>query len=360
MRFILKRGLERHTNEFVPKLRLFLQVMKDKSEPVQIGHLRLPESFLALAPMEDITDPPFRKICKPFGVDLMFTEFVASEGLIRGIEKSQKKLVYTKSERPIGIQLFGNHPERLGEAAQLVAEMKPDLIDLNFGCPVSKIVSKGNGAAMLKTPDLMLEITRRVCCSVKIPVTVKTRLGWDERSKHIVTLAEQLQDCGIAALTIHGRTKTQMYSGKADWTLIGEVKNNPRMHIPIIGNGDITSPFVAKDLLDRYGVDGLMIGRAAIGNPWIFRDIKHFFKTGNILMPPSVSERVNLCKKHLQTAVQWKGEKRAVLEMRKHYSGYFKGIPDFKPFRVRLLESTDLESSLTALREVMEGLGTRD
>lgn len=318
---------------------------------LKIGTLELPERPLLLAPMEDITDPPFRRICKPYGVDLAYTEFVASEGLIRGIEKSRRKLEFADAERPLGIQLFGNDPDRLAEAAVLAEELKPDLIDLNFGCPVSKIVSKGCGAAMLKTPELMLEITRRVCRAVSVPVTVKTRTGWDERSRNIVEWAVQLQDCGIAAITIHGRTRAQMYGGKADWSLIGAVKNNPAMQIPVFGNGDINSAFIAAEMLDRYGVDGLMIGRAAMGYPWIFREVRTFLERDVILKPPSFSERVAVCRQHLLASAAWKGERRAVIEIRKHYAGYFRGIAGFKPYRMRLMLSTDLEESLQILQE---------
>jgi nifR3 family TIM-barrel protein len=330
-----------------------LHPFKDE-QLIKLGPLTLPSSPLLLAPMEDITDPPFRRICKAFGADLMYTEFVASEGLIRKIEKSRKKLLFHDEERPLGIQLFGNHAPSMVIAAQLAEEMKPELIDLNFGCPVSKIVSKGCGAAMLRTPELMLEITEAVCKAVKVPVTVKTRIGWDDKSRTIVELAERLQDKGIAAITIHGRTKVQMYKGKADWSLIAAVKENARMHIPVFGNGDVSSPFVAKDMLDRYHVDGLMIGRAAIGNPWIFRDIKHYLKTGNILLPPSMKERADICRRHLLASVEWKGERRAVIEMRKHYSGYFRGIPDFKAFRIRLMNSVELAEVLLVMDQLSE------
>lgn len=308
---------------------------------------------LFLAPMEDITDPPFRHLCKSYGADVMVTEFVSSDGVIRSIDKTMKKLTFTAKERPLGIQIFGNNAAGLCEAAVIAAESRPDFIDLNFGCPVTKVVSKGCGAAMLKTPELMLEITRAVCKAVNIPVTVKTRIGWDEKSKNIVDLAERLQDCGIAMLSIHGRTKSQMYKGQADWTLIGEVAANPRMHIPIIGNGDIDSAMKAGDMKSRYPVDGLMIGRASIGNPWIFRDIKHYFKTGNILMPPSIQDRVAVCREHLIAATEWKGERRGVIEMRKHYSGYFRALPNFKPHRVKLLGCVELEEALGALETIL-------
>jgi nifR3 family TIM-barrel protein len=302
--------------------------------------------------MEEITDQPFRMICKDYGADVLITEFVSSEGVIRNIDKSLRKLSFDESERPVGVQIFGNSADSLCEAARYAAQSRPDFIDLNFGCPVSKIVSKGCGSAMLKTPETMLEITSAVCKAVDVPVTVKTRLGWDDKSRIIAELAEKLQDCGIAMLSIHGRTRSQMYSGKADWTLIGEVASNPRIHIPVVGNGDIDSPFKAAELRDRYGVDGLMIGRATIGNPWIFRDIRHYFNTGNILMPPGIAERAAVCMRHLEAAVEWKGEKRAVIEMRKHYSGYFKGLPNFKPWRVKLLALTTLDEALDLLRRI--------
>lgn len=302
--------------------------------------------------MEEITDPPFRSICKEFGADVLITEFVASDGLIRNISKTMKKLEFEESERPLGIQIFGNQVDAVREAAIIAQSARPDFIDLNFGCPVSKVVSKGSGAAMLKTPELMLEITRAVCKAVDIPVTVKTRLGWDEKSRIIVSLAEQLQDCGIAAISIHARTKTQMYKGKADWTLVGEVASDPAIKIPVVGNGDIDSAFRAGELKERYGVDGLMIGRAAIGNPWIFREIRHYLNTGNLLMPPSLKERAEVCRRHLLASVAWKGERRGVVEMRKHYSGYFRAIPDFKPWRIKLLDALETAQVLDVLEEI--------
>lgn len=311
---------------------------------MKIGQLDLGQFPVILAPMEDITDPPFRLICREMGADAVFTEFIAADGLIRDVAKSVQKLDFSENERPLAIQLFGSSVEAMREAAIVAMEAKPDFIDINFGCPVRKIVNKGGGAALLQDIPLMLQITAEVVKAVNIPVTVKTRLGWDEKSKIIVELAEQLQDTGISALTIHGRTRSQMYSGSADWTLIGEVKNNQRMHIPIIGNGDITGIESALKARDVYGVDGIMIGRAVVGNPWVFRDIKHFLRTGETLASPDVKERVAVCRRHLSDGIKWKGEIIALLETRRHYSHYFKGLADFKSYRMKLMlaESTEL------------------
>ncbi len=292
---------------------------------------------LVLAPMEDVTDPPFRVLCKELGADWVFNEFISSDGLIRDAVKSKVKMDIYPGERPVSLQIFGAHIPSMVEAAQMVESAKPDFIDINFGCPVRKVASKGAGAGMLQDIPKMIEMTRQVVQAVNTPVTVKTRLGWDENNKNIVDIAERLQDVGIATLTIHGRTRSQLYKGTADWTLIGEVKNNPRMNIPIIGNGDIKDPFSAKEALEKYGVDGLMIGRASIGNPWIFKQIRHFFETGNLIPPPSLQEKARICKRHLQMSVEWKGEKTAVFEMRRHYCTYFKGIKNFKPFRMKLV-----------------------
>ena len=302
--------------------------------------------------MEEITNPPFRRLCKEYGADVLITEFVAADGIIRKIRKTLSKFHFDETERPLGIQIFGNQPEAVREAALITEEYRPDFIDLNFGCPVSKVCAKGNGAAMLKTPELMLAITREVVKAVKLPVTVKTRLGWDERSKVIAELAEGLQDCGIAALSIHGRTKTQMYKGEADWTLIGEVASNPRIHIPVVGNGDVDSAFRAGELRARYAVDGLMIGRASIGNPFIFREIRHYLDTGNMLVPPSIRERATVCRRHILAEVEYKGERRGVGEMRKHYHGYFRAIPDFKTYRNRLMVVTEVQAALDLLDEI--------
>ncbi len=305
-----------------------------------------------LAPMEDITDPSFRFLCKHFGADMLYTEFISSDGLIRNGAKSVKKLGIFDHERPIGIQIYGHIPEAMREAAQMAEAARPDLIDLNFGCPVKKIARRGAGAGMLRNIPLMLEITRTVVETVSLPVTVKTRLGWDEQHKIIVELARQLQDTGIQALTIHGRTGTQMYKGRADWTLIGEIKKDPRITIPIIGNGDIDSPEKAKEMLDKYHVDGLMIGRAAIGRPWIFRQVKHYLRTGELLPEPSLKEKTDLARLHLQKSVESKGMPRGVYEMRRHFVHYFKNLPDFKPIRVRLLTTLDPDEINGILDEI--------
>ncbi|MFH1121256.1 MAG: tRNA dihydrouridine synthase DusB [Bacteroidota bacterium] len=305
-----------------------------------------------LAPMEDITDPPFRTLCRKFGADVVFTEFIASEGLIRDVEMSWKKLEFSETERPVGIQIFGHNVESMVMAAKVADEANPDFIDLNFGCPVRKIVNKGGGAALLQDIPLLLKITKSVVKAVSRPVTVKTRLGWDEKSKPIVQLAEQLQDAGISALTIHGRTRAQMYSGKADWSLIGEVKNNPGMVIPIIGNGDITDGPSAAEKRAQTGVDGIMIGRGATGNPWIFREVKHFLATGELLPGPDLNERLEVCQTHLLASAGWKGEITALLETRKHYPNYFKGIPDFKPFRIRLMSAMSIQDIIQIFSEI--------
>lgn len=304
---------------------------------MQIGSTNLGSKPILLAPLEDITDSAFRKICKSHGADLVYTEFVSSEALIRSAEKSTKKMLFDDIERPLGIQIFGNNIEAMKMAAQLAAESNPEIIDINFGCPVRKVAMKGAGAALLKDIPLMLAITREIVKSVSIPVTVKTRLGWDENSKIIVDVAEQLQDAGIQALTIHGRTRSQMYSGTADWTLIGAVKNNQRMHIPIIGNGDIDSGENAEEKFNKYGVDAIMIGRAAIGNPWIFSEIKEYLKSKSKITPPTLETRIDVCLNHLQMSIQKKGDIKGILEMRRHYAGYFKGIAGYKKVRMQLL-----------------------
>jgi len=304
--------------------------------------------------MEDLTDPSFRYICKMYGADMMYTEFISSDGLIRDGKKSVKKLDIFDYERPIGIQLYGHIPDSMVEAARIAGKANPELIDLNFGCPVRKIARRGAGAGMMRDIPLMVEITRRVVESSSLPVTVKTRLGWDESSKNIPEIALMLQDAGIQAITIHGRTGVQMYKGQADWTLIGEVKNHPEITIPVIGNGDIYHPVKAKEMFDRYGVDAVMIGRAAIGRPWIFRDVKHYLKTGKILPPPSVKERVDLARLHQKKSLEHKGEIRGLYEMRRHFSNYFKGLPDFKQLRLRLVTSTDLEEIDRILDTILE------
>ena len=299
--------------------------------------------------MEDVTDPSFRYICKEYGADMMYTEFISSDGLIRDAAKTIAKMQVYDYERPIGIQLYGHIPDAIVDAAVRAEAAGPDILDINFGCPVNKIARRGAGSGMMREPDKMVEITRRVVEAVKLPVTVKTRLGWDEDSKIIVELAERLQDVGIAALTIHGRTRQQMYKGEADWTLIGEVKRNPRMHIPIIGNGDITTPQRAKECFDQYGVDGIMIGRASFGHPWIFREVKHYLATGEILPPMSVADRVELARRHLTKSLETKGEKVGILEMRRHLSCYFKGLDNFKETRLKLVTTTSPEELFATL-----------
>jgi tRNA-dihydrouridine synthase B len=310
---------------------------------VIIGNIKFPHIPLILAPMEDVTDPPFRVLCREKGADWVFSEFISSDGLIRDAEKSLVKLDIIPGERPVSIQIFGAHIEAMVEAARMVEAVQPDFIDINFGCPVRKVAAKGAGAGMLQDIPKMVEMTRQIVKAVKLPVTVKTRLGWDEKSKHIPEIAERLQDVGIAALTIHGRTRSQFYTGTADWTLIGAVKNNPNIHIPIIGNGDIKDPASALEAIRNYGVDGLMIGRASIGNPWIFEQIRHYLNTGEMLQQPTIADRAEMCKKHLQMSVQWKGERTAVLEMRRHYCTYFKGIKNFKPYRMQLVTTWTAE-----------------
>lgn len=319
---------------------------------VKFGNLNLSDFPVILAPMEDITDPPFRRICKKMGADLMFTEFISSDGLIRDAIKSTRKLDFDEIERPIGIQIFGSDVDAMREATLVAESVRPDLIDLNFGCPVRKVAGKGGGAGLLKDIPKMIEITEAVVKATNLPVTAKTRLGWDDDSKYIVEIAERLQDVGIKGITIHGRTRAQMYKGEADWTLIGAVKNNPRMHIPIIGNGDIDSPQKALEMKNRFGVDGIMIGRAVIGNPTIFRSIQHYLKTMQLLPEPTVKERVGLCKTHLQHSMDWKGAHVGIVEMRKHYSGYFKGVKDFKPFKIKLLTSIDPKDLFELLQQI--------
>jgi nifR3 family TIM-barrel protein len=306
---------------------------------VKIANIELGEFPLLLAPMEDVSDPPFRYVCKQAGADLMYTEFISSEGLIRDAIKSRQKLDIFDYERPIGIQIFGGDEEAMALSAKIVDATGPDLLDINYGCPVSKVVCKGAGAGVLKDVDLMVRLTDAVVKSTNLQVTVKTRLGWDESSKNIMEVAERLQDVGIKALTIHGRTRAQMYKGEADWTLIAAVKNNPRIHIPIFGNGDIDNPEKALEYKNRYGVDGVMIGRAAIGYPWIFREVKHFLKTGQHLPPPTFEERLLVCRTHFEKSVAWKGDKVGVFEMRRHYAQYFRGLPDFKPWRTQLVNA---------------------
>jgi tRNA-dihydrouridine synthase B len=324
---------------------------------LKIADINLPELPLFLAPMEDITDPSFRMICKMNGADFMYTEFVSSDGLIRDGEKSVKKLDIYDFERPIGIQLYGHLIDSMVEAALIAEQAKPELIDINFGCPVKKIANRGAGAGMLRNIPLMVEMTDAIIRAVKLPVTVKTRLGWDDETKNIAEIAEQLQDVGIKALTIHGRTRAQLYKGDADWTLIGEVKNNQRMKIPIIGNGDIDGPLRAKEMFDRYGVDGIMIGRATVGRPWIFRDIRHYLNTGELLAEPSVNEKADLAILHLDKSLEFKDGKRAIFEMRRHLSNYFKGLPHFKETRLKLLTSPDVDEIKSIIEEIREKWG---
>ncbi|HAK80393.1 MAG TPA: tRNA dihydrouridine synthase DusB [Runella sp.] len=321
---------------------------------VKIDNIELGEFPLLLAPMEDVSDPPFRAVCKEGGADLMYTEFVSSEGLIRDAAKSVQKLDIFEYERPIGIQLFGSDIETMGECTKIATKAGPDLIDINYGCPVKQVACRGAGAALLQDIPKMVKMTEAVVKATHLPVTVKTRLGWDESTKNIQDVAERLQDIGIKALTVHGRTRVQMYKGDADWTLIGKIKDNPRIQIPIFGNGDIDSPEKAIEYRNRFGVDGIMIGRASIGYPWIFNEIKHFIKTGEHLAPPTTAERVRVCRKHLDFSIQWKGERTGILEMRRHYATYFKGLNNFKPYRMRLVETLDYAHILEILDEVTD------
>ena len=319
---------------------------------VRIANIELGDFPLLLAPMEDVSDPPFRFLCKEQGCDLMYTEFISVEGLIRDADKSVQKLDIYDQERPIGIQIFGAELESMQQAAKIVEEAKPEILDINFGCPVKKVVCKMAGAGILQDIDKMVKLTDAIVKSTHLPVTVKTRLGWDENSLHIEEVAERLQDVGIKALSIHGRTRKQMYKGEADWTLIGKVKNNPRIQIPIFGNGDIDTPEKAVEYKKRYDVDGIMIGRASIGNPWIFKEIKHFIKYGEHLAPPAIEEKVEVVKQHLGHSVAWKGEVLGVLEMRRHYTNYFKGLPHIKPFRSRLVTESDPQNLYDILDEI--------
>ena len=318
-----------------------------------IGNIQLPEFPLLLAPMEDVSDPPFRAVCKDKGADLMYTEFISSEGLIRDAIKSRQKLDIFDYEKPVGIQIFGGDEESLSLAAKIVDVTNPDLLDINFGCPVKKVALRGAGAGVLKDIDLMVRLTEAVVKSTSLPVTVKTRLGWDDENRNIEEVAERLQDVGIKALSIHGRTRAQMYKGSADWDLIGKVKNNPRITMPIFGNGDIDSPQKALEYKNRYGIDGIMIGRAAIGYPWIFDEIKHFLKTGEILPPPSIEDRVEVCKKHLHKSFEWKGPIVGIFEMRRHYANYLKGLPGIKDYRYQLVTLKTVEEIDAILDEIV-------
>lgn len=321
---------------------------------VKIGNIELPDFPLLLAPMEDVSDPPFRRLCKLHGADLMYSEFISSEGLIRDAIKSRQKLDIFDYERPVGIQIFGGDEEAMAMSAKIVEAVNPDLIDINFGCPVKKVVCKGAGAGVLKDVDLMVRLTKAVIRSTHLPVTVKTRLGWDENSINIDEVAERLQDIGVQALTVHARTRAQMYKGHSDWTHIERIKNNPRITMPIFGNGDIDSPEKALEYKNKFGLDGMMIGRAAIGYPWIFNEIKHYFETGELLPKPNIEDRVEAARNHLQWAMDWKGEKLGILETRRHYTNYFKGLPNFKEFRSRMVSSENPEFIFSTFDEVLE------
>lgn len=321
---------------------------------VKIRNIELGEFPILLAPMEDVSDPPFRYVCKQNGVDLMYTEFVSSEGLIRHASKSKQKLDIFEYEHPIGIQLFGSDVESMREAAEIATAAEPDLIDINYGCPVKQVACRGAGAALLQDIPKMVEMTKAVIDATHLPVTVKTRLGWDDNTKNIEEVAERLQDIGVEALTIHGRTRKQLYKGPADWTLIGEVKNNGRITMPIFGNGDVDSPQRALEMKNTYGVDGVMIGRASIGYPWIFREVKHYLNTGEFLAEPTLDERVDTCKTHFLKSIEWKGEKTGVFEMRRHYTNYFKGYDHFKPFRTKLVTLEDIDEILNTLEVIRE------
>jgi len=319
---------------------------------VKIGNIELGEFPLLLAPMEDVSDPPFRAVCKKNGADLMYTEFISSEGLIRDAAKSVQKLDIFEYERPIGIQLFGSDINSMREAGLIADNAKPDLIDINYGCPVKQVACRGAGAALLQDIPKMVQMTSEIVKIATRPVTVKTRLGWDDNTKNVMEVAERLQDIGIQALSIHGRTRAQMYKGAADWTLIGEIKNNPRIKIPIFGNGDVDSPEKAKEMKDRYGVDGVMIGRASIGYPWIFNEIKHFLKTGELLAPPTIADRVTICKQHLDFSMKWKSNHAGIVEMRRHYTNYFKGLPNFKDYRLKLVTTYSYDEVIAILDKV--------
>ena len=319
---------------------------------VKIDSIELPDFPLLLAPMEDVSDPPFRALCKENGADVVYTEFISSEGLIRDAAKSVMKLDIYEKERPVGIQIFGANIDSMLRSVEIVEKTNPDIIDINFGCPVKKVVSKGAGAGILKDIDLMVSLTEAMVKHTNLPITVKTRLGWDHDSIKIVEVAERLQDVGCKAISIHGRTRAQMYKGEADWRPIAEVKNNPRMHIPIFGNGDVNSPERAMEMRDSYGLDGAMIGRACIGNPWFFKQVKHYFETGTHLEPISMSERVEAARRHLKMAIDWKGEVLGVLETRRHYTNYFKGIPNFKPYRTKMVTSDHSQDVFKAFDEV--------
>ena len=327
---------------------------------IKIGNIELPKFPLLLAPMEDVSDPPFRALCKEQGADVVYTEFISSEGLIRNAAKSTKKLdIYTK-ERPVGIQIFGSNLDSMLGAVDIVEKTNPDIIDINYGCPVKKVVCKGAGAGILKDIPLMVSLTEEIVKRTSLPVTVKTRLGWDEKSIKIVEVAERLQDVGIKAISIHGRTRAQMYKGDADWTQIAAIKNNPRMHIPVFGNGDVNSPEKAKEMRDDYGLDGAMIGRASIGNPWFFDQVKHYLNTGNKKEEPGISDKARMAKRHLEMAVKWKGEVLGVLETRRHYGNYFKGVANFKETKSRILNEKDPIKIFHELDEIIHTFSQKE
>jgi len=326
---------------------------------VKIGNIELGDFPLLLAPMEDVSDPPFRAVCKAQGADLMYTEFISSEGLIRDAARSRQKLDIFEYERPIGIQLFGSDIDHMRQSAEIATQVSPDLIDINYGCPVKNVACRGAGAALLQDIPRMVKMTEAVVRATHLPVTVKTRLGWDDRTRNVVEVAERLQDIGIAALTVHGRTRIQMYKGEADWELIGRIKENPRMHIPVFGNGDVDSPERAVAWKNRFGVDGVMIGRASIGNPWIFKTIKTYIETGHLPEAPGLGERVAVVRSHLEFSIRWKGDRTGALEMRRHYANYFRGLSDFKPFRqklVSLIEADEIYATLDEIESFYEGI----
>jgi len=325
---------------------------------VQIGNIDLGEFPLLLAPMEDVSDPPFRYVCKQNGADMMYTEFISSEGLIRDAAKSRQKLDIFEYERPIGIQIFGSDINSMRSATEIATLAGPDIMDINYGCPVKQVACRGAGASLLQDIDKMVAMTKAVVEATHLPVTVKTRLGWDDTTKNVYEVAERLQDIGIKALTIHGRTRAQMYKGEADWTLIRDIKKNPRIQIPIFGNGDIDSPEKAAQWRMEYEVDGMMIGRAAIGYPWIFREIKHYFATGEHLDGPTIAERIDVCRTHLEKSVAWKGPKTGIFEMRRHYASYFKGIENFKEFRMRLVQAGTIEGVEEILAQIHDNYAT--
>jgi tRNA-dihydrouridine synthase B len=328
--------------------------IEDRKMSVKIGNIDLGDFPLLLAPMEDVSDPPFRFVCKQSGVDMMYTEFISSEGLIRDAAKSRAKLDIFEYERPIGIQIFGSEIDHMREATEIASLAGPDLMDINYGCPVKQVACRGAGASLLQDINKMVKMTEAVVKATHLPVTVKTRLGWDDNTKNVYEVAERLQDVGIQALTIHGRTRAQLYKGTADWDLIREIKRNPRIKIPIFGNGDVDSPEKAANWRMEYEVDGIMIGRAAIGYPWIFREIRHFFNTGERLAGPTVEERVNVCRTHFEKSLAWKGDRVGIFEMRRHYANYFKGLPDFKPYRMLFVKEENIDTIHSILDEVAD------